>query len=90
MGSYQSNELKYKDEEYIILLKKKHSYCIVSILRSGNAFLPEIFKLLPGASVGQILIQRDEKTSEPILFYAKFPEDISKKQVFSKKIIYWL
>jgi uracil phosphoribosyltransferase len=27
-------------------------YCVVSILRSGNAFLPEIMKLMPGITVG--------------------------------------
>lgn len=31
--------------------------------------------------IGKILIQRDEETSKPRLFYAKLPEDISKRWV---------
>ena len=31
--------------------------------------------------VGKILIQRDEATAEPELFYSKFPEDIADRQV---------
>jgi len=41
------------------------SFCIVPILRSGNAFLSEMFRLMPGVSVGQILIERPDEDLEP-------------------------
>ena len=47
--------------------------------------LNEIFKLIPGITVGKILIQRDETTKEKTanLIYTKFPHDIAdKKRVF--------
>ena len=31
--------------------------------------------------IGKILIQRDEKTAEPILYYSKLPKDIAKRHV---------
>lgn len=31
--------------------------------------------------IGKILIQRDEETSKPKLFYAKLPEDIAERWV---------
>jgi uracil phosphoribosyltransferase len=55
---------------------------VVSILRSGNAFLPEVFKIMPGITVGQILIQRNEETFNANHYYTKLPKDIEKKKVF--------
>merc|ERR1712173_45493 len=34
-----------------------------------------------GIGVGKILIQRDEETALPKLFYSKFPKDIAKRKV---------
>jgi uracil phosphoribosyltransferase len=39
--------------------------CAVSILRAGDAMVETIMRLIPGISNSKILIQRDEKTSEP-------------------------
>lgn len=47
--------------------------------------LQEIFDLIPGISVGKVLIQRDEssKDKNPIFYYSKLPDDIQyKKKVF--------
>jgi uracil phosphoribosyltransferase len=41
--------------------------------------------LIPGISVGKVLIQRDESTEDkrPVFYYAKLPDDIKdKKRVF--------
>ena len=37
--------------------------------------------MLPGISIGKVLIQRDEASADkrPIMFYSKLPDDISKK-----------
>lgn len=37
-------------------------FCVITILRSGSAFLPEAFKVLPGATVGSLLILKNEET----------------------------
>jgi uracil phosphoribosyltransferase len=47
--------------------------------------LNEVFELIPGISVGKVLIQRDESSADkrPILYYAKLTDDIhEKKRVF--------
>lgn len=38
-------------------------------------------EILPGASIGQILIQRNEETAIPSHFYSKLPKDIGSKQI---------
>ena len=48
---------------------------VVTVLRAGDAFLPAVRSLLPSASIGQLLIQRDESSSTKAasLLYAKLP-----------------
>ena len=42
-----------------------------------------LLTLLPNISVGKVLIQRNERTAEPIFYYSKLPTDIHKaKRVF--------
>ena len=42
-----------------------------------------LVNLMPNISIGKVLIQRDEKTTEPIFYYSKLPTDIKKaKKVF--------
>jgi len=38
--------------------------------------LEPMFNILPNIKVGKILIQRNERTAEPIYFYEKLPENI--------------
>ena len=45
----------------------------VSIIRAGDSMLDVFMKLIPEASIGKILIQRDEATCQPVLFYSKLP-----------------
>lgn len=67
-------------------LKLKHAeeeFCAISILRAGDSMVEPTFQLLPNISVGKILIQRNEKTAEPIFFYQKMPTDLKdSKRVF--------
>ena len=55
----------------------------VSIIRAGDSLLDAVRFCLPSVRVGKILIQRDEESREkkPILYYTKFPKDISKKSI---------
>ena len=53
----------------------------VSIIRAGDSLLDVFLDIMPEAAVGKILIQRDEETALPKLFYVKVPKLESKKIV---------
>ncbi|CAK83069.1 unnamed protein product (macronuclear) [Paramecium tetraurelia] len=60
---------------------EQNQFCVVVMIRSGNAFLGEALKVLPGTSVGFILVQEHPQTKDPQLIYCKLPEDVDQKQV---------
>merc|ERR1711991_379641 len=62
-------------------VKWTRDLCGVSILRAGAAFESSLRAVLLDCVIGKILIQRDEETAEPQLFYAKLPEDIADRTV---------
>lgn len=45
----------------------------VSIIRAGDSLLGNFLRICPHAAVGKVLIQRDEETAKPKLFYSKIP-----------------
>jgi uracil phosphoribosyltransferase len=47
---------------------------VISIIRAGDSMLDAFMRIAPEAGVGKILIQRDEETSLPVLFYSKVPD----------------
>jgi uracil phosphoribosyltransferase len=53
----------------------------VDIVRSGGIILEAVRKLAPDSKTAKILIQRDEETALPQLFYSKLPPEISELQV---------
>jgi len=55
--------------------------CGVSILRAGEAMEAGLREVCRSVRIGKILIQRDEETALPKLFYSKFPQDIAKRYV---------
>ena len=55
---------------------------LVPILRAGIAMTDGILSLLPDARVGHIGVYRDEKTLQPVEYYAKMPPDIAQSDVF--------
>lgn len=55
--------------------------CGVSILRAGEAMEGGLRECCRSVRIGKILIQRDEETAQPKLFYAKLPEDIAQRWV---------
>ncbi|KOS14734.1 uracil phosphoribosyltransferase [Malassezia pachydermatis] len=55
--------------------------CGVSILRAGEAMEAGLRECCRSVRIGKILIQRDEETAQPKLFYAKLPEDINERWV---------
>ena len=56
--------------------------CAVSIIRAGESMEKGIRDVCKKIRIGKILIQRDEKTAQPILFYSKLPQDIAQRYVF--------
>lgn len=54
------------------------SIVAVSIIRAGDSMLDSFMSVAPEAVVGKILIQRDEETAKPILYYSKLPSLIGK------------
>ncbi|KAI0012810.1 uracil phosphoribosyltransferase [Xylariaceae sp. FL0662B] len=55
--------------------------CGVSIMRAGEAMEQGLRDCCRSVRIGKILIQRDEETSTPKLFYDKLPEDIADRWV---------
>ena len=55
---------------------------IVPILRAGLGMVDGMLNMIPAAKVGHVGLYRDENTHEPIEYYFKIPEDISRREVF--------
>lgn len=55
--------------------------CGVSIMRAGEAMEQGLRDCCRSVRIGKILIQRDEDTAKPKLFYEKLPEDIASRWV---------
>ena len=58
-----------------------HTICGVDIVRSGGILLEAVRKIAPDSKTAKILIQRDEETALPKLFYSKLPPDIANLNV---------
>ncbi|CAN3356267.1 uracil phosphoribosyltransferase [Diutina catenulata] len=56
--------------------------CGVSIVRAGESMEMGLRDCCRSVRIGKILIQRDEETAMPKLFYEKLPADISERFVF--------
>lgn len=50
--------------------------CCVDIMRSGCILLEAVRRVVPDSKTAKILIQRNEETAEPKLFYSKLPGNI--------------
>lgn len=59
----------------------KGKICGVSIMRAGEAMEQGLRECCRSVRIGKILIQRDEETAQPKLFYDKLPEDIADRWV---------
>ena len=53
----------------------------VSIIRAGDSLLNAVRHCNPAIAVGKILIQRNEETAEPVLYYSKLPSFIAERPV---------
>eukprot|EP01125_Pyxidicula_operculata_P009397 TRINITY_DN3097_c0_g1_i1.p1 TRINITY_DN3097_c0_g1~~TRINITY_DN3097_c0_g1_i1.p1 ORF type:complete len:221 (+),score=41.09 TRINITY_DN3097_c0_g1_i1:32-694(+) len=55
--------------------------CGVSIVRAGESMESGLRAVCKAVRIGKILIQRDEQTALPKLYYAKLPSDIAERHV---------
>jgi uracil phosphoribosyltransferase len=62
-------------------VKFEGKICGVSIMRAGEAMEQGLRDCCRSVRIGKILIQRDEETSKPRLFYDKLPTDIADRWV---------
>ncbi|KAF3053308.1 Uracil phosphoribosyltransferase, synthesizes UMP from uracil [Didymella pomorum] len=62
-------------------VKFEGKICGVSIMRAGESMEQGLRDCCRSVRIGKILIQRDEETSKPKLFYDKLPEDIADRWV---------
>lgn len=62
-------------------VKFEGKICGVSIMRAGESMEQGLRDCCRSVRIGKILIQRDEETCKPRLFYDKLPEDISQRYV---------
>jgi uracil phosphoribosyltransferase len=53
-----------------------HTICCVDIVRSGGILLEAVRKVAPDSKTAKILIQRDEETALPKLFYDNLPPNM--------------
>ncbi|KAL9613744.1 MAG: hypothetical protein Q9167_001758 [Letrouitia subvulpina] len=62
-------------------VKFQGKICGVSIMRAGEAMEQGLRDCCRSVRIGKILIQRDDDTSTPKLFYDKLPDDIAERWV---------
>ncbi|KAK4536301.1 hypothetical protein CDCA_CDCA08G2326 [Cyanidium caldarium] len=55
--------------------------CGVSVVRAGEAFEHGLRQIARSVRIGKILMQRDERTAEPRMYWAKLPNDIASRWV---------
>jgi uracil phosphoribosyltransferase len=56
--------------------------CAVSIMRAGESMEKPVREVCKKIRLGKILIQRNEETAEPVVYYSKLPGDIGRRWVF--------
>ncbi|KAJ4302993.1 Uracil phosphoribosyltransferase, synthesizes UMP from uracil [Kalmusia sp. IMI 367209] len=62
-------------------VKFEGKICGVSIMRAGESMEQGLRDCCRSVRIGKILIQRDEETAKPKLYYDKLPEDIANRWV---------
>ncbi|RMZ92288.1 hypothetical protein DV736_g463, partial [Chaetothyriales sp. CBS 134916] len=62
-------------------VKFEGKICGVSIMRAGESMEQGLRECCRSVRIGKILIQRNEETAQPKLFYEKLPSDIAQRYV---------
>jgi len=61
--------------------KLKQQIVLVPVLRAGLSLVYSFIEMIPGAKVGHIGLQRDEKTLQPVDYYYKTPKNLDVSKV---------
>lgn len=77
----ESHEISTPVGRHYVGVKFEGKICGVSIMRAGESMEQGLRDCCRSVRIGKILIQRDEETSKPKLYYDKLPEDISERWV---------
>jgi len=75
-------EIETPMEKTTVKMLAGEDIAILPILRAGLGFVDGMLSLVPNAKVGFIGMYRDPETHEPIEYYCKLPDDISKRWAF--------
>ena len=82
MSDYPLKEIKIETPLMPALSKVlAREISLVLILRAGLGMLDGLLALVPEARVGHVGLYRDEKTLEPLQYYAKLPTNIAETDV---------
>jgi uracil phosphoribosyltransferase len=68
-------------EEMFAGVEFEGKICAVSIIRAGESMERAVRDVCQDIRIGKILIQRNEETAEPVLYYSKLQRDISSRYV---------
>lgn len=64
-----------------LLIRYQSGNCGVSIVRSGEAMEQGLRDCCRSIRIGKILVESDAETHAAKVVYARFPDDIAKRQV---------
>ncbi|KRW98221.1 hypothetical protein PPERSA_05565 [Pseudocohnilembus persalinus] len=65
------------------ILNQEGKFVSILIMRSANAFMPELMNVIPDIEFGCILVQRDENSKDkaPVFYYEKYPKNLKEKSI---------
>ncbi|PAV76205.1 hypothetical protein WR25_21345 [Diploscapter pachys] len=79
---YTEKEIELSNRQKEIGLRKNTQICGVAIMRAGETMENSLRAIVKDCKMGKILIQTNEMTKEPELYYLRLPKDINKYKVF--------
>ncbi|WP_071847531.1 uracil phosphoribosyltransferase [Alkalibacterium sp. 20] len=89
MAYEMTRSLPLKEIEIETPVSKTKSYvlsgkniAIIPLMRAGLGMVTGILNMIPMAKVGHVGLYRDPVTLEAVEYYAKFPKDIDKREIF--------
>ncbi|WP_423190526.1 uracil phosphoribosyltransferase [Alkalibacterium sp. f15] len=89
MAYEMTRSLPLKEIEIETPVSKTKSYvlsgkniAIIPLMRAGLGMVNGILNMIPVAKVGHVGLYRDPETLEAVEYYAKFPKDIDKREIF--------
>ncbi len=60
---------------------KGKKFAVVPILRAGLGLVDGVLRMVPGARVRHIGLDRNEETLEPVKYFCKMPKDVAERDI---------